>query len=181
MPPLCFQRPGRSIWWVGAPFWAMRRVMPTLPRCPLKYSQSVNPAALAMTFTHRAICERLRQPEHLRLTTNPRRPDGVQSLHGGGSDGHHGAGSLHVGLGADHGCKGRRHQGHVEAGPIGGRLRGFEAAAPKAGLDSGESDDGEDVAGRGASLPLGFRQPPAPTLAGEEGATPTWRWCSVWH
>ena len=32
MPPLCFQRHWRSISWVGAPFWAMRRAMPTRPR-----------------------------------------------------------------------------------------------------------------------------------------------------
>ena len=39
MPPPCFQRPWRSISWVGAPFWAMRLAMPTRPLCPLKNSQ----------------------------------------------------------------------------------------------------------------------------------------------
>ena len=55
IPPPCFQRPWRSISWVGAPFWAMRRAMPTLPLWPLKNSQSARPAALAITFTRRAI------------------------------------------------------------------------------------------------------------------------------
>ena len=55
MPPPCFQRPWRSISWVGVPFWAMRRAMPTRPLWPLKNSQSANPAALAMAFTRRAI------------------------------------------------------------------------------------------------------------------------------
>ena len=40
---------------MGAPFWAMRRAMPTRPLWPLKNSQSANPAALAMSFTRRAI------------------------------------------------------------------------------------------------------------------------------
>ena len=46
---------------------------------------------------------RLRQPEHLHLTTHARRPDGVQGPHGGGGDGHYGALGFGVGLGADHG------------------------------------------------------------------------------
>ena len=46
-----------AISWVGAPFWAMRRAMPTRPLWPLKNSQSANPAALAMAFTRRAICD----------------------------------------------------------------------------------------------------------------------------
>ena len=102
MPPPCFQRPWRSISWVGAPFWAMRRAMPTRPLWPLKNSQSANPAAWAIPLTRRGDL-RFRQPEHLHLTTSARRPDGVQSLHGGGSDGHHGALGLDVGLGADDG------------------------------------------------------------------------------
>ena len=57
MPPPCFQRPWRSISWVGAPFWAMRRAMPTRPLWPLKSSQSANPAALAIAFTRLAICD----------------------------------------------------------------------------------------------------------------------------
>ena len=56
MPPPCFQRPWRSISWVGAPFWAMRRAMPTRPLWPLNNSQSANPAALAIALTRRAIC-----------------------------------------------------------------------------------------------------------------------------
>ena len=46
---------------------------------------------------------RLRQPEHLRLTVNARRPNGGKRSHGGGSDGHHCALGLGVGLGANHG------------------------------------------------------------------------------
>ena len=57
MLPPCFQRPWRSISWVGAPFWAMRRAMFTLSLWPLKNSQSARPAALAMIFTRRAICD----------------------------------------------------------------------------------------------------------------------------
>ena len=47
----------------GAPFWAIRRAMPTRPLCPLKNSQSANPAALAITFTLRAICDSDRMSE----------------------------------------------------------------------------------------------------------------------
>ena len=46
---------------------------------------------------------RFRQPEDLHVTSSTHRPDGVQGFHGGGGDGHHGAGSLDVGLGANHG------------------------------------------------------------------------------
>ena len=46
---------------------------------------------------------RFRQPEHVHLTTNVHRPDSVQSLYGGGGDGHHGALGFDVGLGANHG------------------------------------------------------------------------------
>ena len=53
MPPPCFQRPWRSISWVGSPFWAMLRAIP--PLWPLKNSQSERPAALAIAFTRRAI------------------------------------------------------------------------------------------------------------------------------
>ena len=49
--------PWRSISSVGAPFWAIRRAMPTRPLWPLKNSQSASPAALAITFTRRAICD----------------------------------------------------------------------------------------------------------------------------
>ena len=45
----------------------------------------------------------LRQPEHLLLTTNTGRPDGVQSFHCDGCDGHHGTLRFRVGLGANHG------------------------------------------------------------------------------
>ena len=45
----------RSISWVGAPFWAMRRAMPTRPLCPLKNSQSARPATMAIEFTRRVI------------------------------------------------------------------------------------------------------------------------------
>ncbi len=55
MPPPCFQRPWRSISWVEAPFWTMRRAMPTCPLWPLKNSQFSSPTAWAMAFTRRAI------------------------------------------------------------------------------------------------------------------------------
>ena len=72
MPPPCFQRPWRSISWVGAPFWAIRRAMPTRPLWPLKNSQSVRPAALAITFTRREICD----SESPNTLTSPPTPAG---------------------------------------------------------------------------------------------------------
>ena len=102
MPPPCFQRPWRSISWVGAPFWAMRRAMPTRPLWPLKNSQSERPADLAITFTRRAICES-DSPNTFTAPPTRRRPDGFQRFHDGGSDGHHGALGFGVGLGADYG------------------------------------------------------------------------------
>ena len=57
MPPPCFQRPWRSISWVGAQFWTMCRAMPTRPLWPLKNSQSASADALAIPFTRLAICD----------------------------------------------------------------------------------------------------------------------------
>ena len=48
----------------------MRRAMPTRPLCPLKNSQSVKPAALAMAFTHREICDSDR-PKTFSLLATP--------------------------------------------------------------------------------------------------------------
>ena len=52
---------------------------------------------------HPARDPRFRQPEHLHVTTSTHRPDGVQGLHGGGRNGHHGTVSPRVILGTDHG------------------------------------------------------------------------------
>ena len=101
MPPPCFQRPWRSISRVGAPFWAIRRAMPTRPLWPLKNSQSEGPAALAITFTRREICD-FDSPNTFLPTTNTHRPDDVQGAHGGGGNGHHGILGLNVGLGMNH-------------------------------------------------------------------------------
>ena len=189
MPPPCFQRPWRSISWVGAPFWAMRRAMPTRPLWPLKNSQSASPAARAMAFTRRAIWDS-DSPNTFSVTASPRRPDGVQRLHGGGGDGHHRALGLGVGLRTDDGdaagavvpalhvAPGQRsrlgaaqsgvgqrcHQGQVKLRPLLGLLGCFNAAAAPAGLDGGEPDHGEDVGGEGAGLALGFREAPSPSL-----------------
>ena len=93
MPPPCFQRPWRSISWVGAPFWATRRAMPTRPLWPLKNSQSAKSAGDLG----------LRKSKYLLVRVNAHWLDGVQGLLGGGGNGHHGSGSLYVRLGADRG------------------------------------------------------------------------------
>ena len=72
------------------------------PLWPLKSSQSANPAALAITFTLRAICDS-DNPKTFSPLVTPGGRMASRALHGGGCDGHHGASSLHVGLGADHG------------------------------------------------------------------------------
>ena len=121
---------------------------------------------------------------------------GIQGPHGGGGDGHHGAGSLDVGVGTNHGdaaaavvptlevapgqrrrlgttqpCVGQhRHQGHVKLRPFLGLIGRFEAAAALAGLDGGEPDHGESVGGEGAGLPLWFGQPAPPSF--QRGAHP---------
>ena len=186
MPPPCFHRPWRSISWVGAPFWAMRRAMPTRPLWSLKNSQSGRPAALAMTFTRRAICDS-DSPD----TLFPRPPAGWRPVPASPrGDGHHRALGLHVGLGANDGEAAaavvpalhvapgeggsfaaaqtgvgqRRHQGQVNLTPFGGLLGGLDAAATPAGLDGGEPDHGEHVGGEGAGLPLGLRQPTSPSF-----------------
>ena len=103
MPPPCFQRPWRSISWVGAPFWAMRRAMPTRPLWPLKSSQSARAGGPGRSSSLvRAICDS-DSPNTFSSLASARRPDGVQSLHGGRGDGDHRASSLHIGLGANHG------------------------------------------------------------------------------
>ena len=101
MPPLCFQRPWRSISWVGAPFWTMRRAMPTRPLWPLKNSQSANPAALAITLTRRAIWDSDSPKTFLQRQLPP--AGWRKAPPGGGGDGDCGALGLGVGLGADDG------------------------------------------------------------------------------
>ena len=189
MPPPCFQRPWRSISWVGAPF------------CGHATGHAHPPAVAAETlpvgktsglgdYLHPPGDLRLRQPEYLLLVANARRSDGFQRFHGGGSDGHHGALGFGVGLGADHGdaaaavvpalgvSPGKRrrlgttqppvgqhgHQGQVEAGALGGLLKRFEAAA--AGFRSGEPNHGQHVGGEGTGLALGLDQPSPPSFQG---------------
>ena len=189
MPPPCFQRPWRSISWVGAPFWAMRLAMPTRPLWPLKNSQFSSPAALAMAFTRRAICDS-DSPNTFTSPPTPAGRIGGERPHGGGSDGHHRALGLGVGLGADHGdpaasvlpaldvAPGQRgrlgpaqsrvgqhgHQGQVKLPPFCSLIGCLDAAAALAGLDGGEPDDGEHVGGEGAGLALGLRESPSPSL-----------------
>jgi len=133
---------------------------------------------------------RLRQPEHLHLTTSARRPDGGKRPHGGGGDGHHGALGLGVGLGAYDGdaarsivpaldvAPGQRgglgaaqsrvgehgHQGQVKLPPLGSLRRSLGPTPAFARLHRGEPDDGEHVGGEGAGLALGFREAPSPSL-----------------
>ena len=175
MPPPCFQRPWRSISWVGAPFWAMRLAMPTRPLWPLKNSQSVNPAALAITFTRRAICD----SDNPNTFTSPPTPTGRRASKAPLAAGVMATtapwasasvleritvtrplpSSQRRRLGpAESGVGQRGHQGHVESPPLLGLLRGFEAAAAPAGLDGGEADGGKGVGDEGAGLALGFRE-----------------------
>ena len=183
MPPPCFQRPWRSISWVGAPFWAMRRAMPTRPLCPLKNSQfGQTPRPWPIAFTRRAICDS-DSPNTFCLTTNTGRPDGVQSFHCGmGVMATTAPCSFRVGLGADHGdaaaavvpalgvAPGQRRRLGLRRNPPSDRTATrarskrarsaacsgrFEAAAALAGLDGGDPDDGEHVGGEGAGLALG--------------------------
>ena len=55
---------------VGVSFWAIRRVIPTRPLFPLKTSQSVRPAALAIIVTRRATCDS-NSPNTLCLPSTP--------------------------------------------------------------------------------------------------------------
>ena len=136
-----------------------------------------------MAFTRRAIWD----SEHPHTASSTGRPDRVQRPHGGGSDGHHRALGLRVGLRADYrdavgvvilaldvapGQCGRlaapeagvgqyRHQGHVKLPPFRSLLGRLEAAAAPARQDGGEADDGENVGGEGAGLALGLREAPA--------------------
>ena len=85
----------------GRAVLAMRRAIPTRPLWPLKNSQSARPAALAVTFTRRAICDsdnRTPSPDHQRPPAGSRPVPAWQR-----GDGHHGTLGLGVGLGADHG------------------------------------------------------------------------------
>ena len=189
MPPPCFQRPWRSISCVGAPFWVMRRAMPTRPLWPLKNSQSARPAARATAFTRRAIWD----SDNPNTFAPPPTPDGRMA-----SSARMAAGvtattapwaSVSVlermtvmrplpssqrwasppgqrpCLGTPQSPVGQHgHQGQVEAGAF-SRLRGrFHAAAAATGLDGGEPDDGQDVGGEGDVLALGSGQPTTPTL-----------------
>ena len=89
MPPPCFQRPCRSISWVGAPFWAM----PPGHAHPPAVAAEELPIGKTRGFgngLHPPGDLRFRQPEHLLMAANTHRPDGVQGPHGGGGDGHHG-------------------------------------------------------------------------------------------
>ena len=189
MPPPSFQRPWRWISWVGAPFWAMRLAMPTRPLCPLKNSQSANPAALATTFTRRAICdsdnpntfclpstpagrmaESACMAAGVMATTAPRASASVLGAdHGEAAaavvPAPHVAPSQRGRLGAPQPRVGQDgHQGDVELGPFGGLFRCLNAAAALAGLDGGEADDGEHVGGEGAGLALGLGKASSPFL-----------------
>ena len=132
----------------------------------------------------------LRHPEHSLINVNARRPDGVQSLHGGGGDGHHGAGRFHVGLGADEGdaaaavipaldispqvsaTASERRNPPSDSTATRARSNSARSAAcwgvsiprPRApGFRSGEADHGEGIGGEGAGLALGFGQTSSPS------------------
>ena len=159
----------------------MRLAMPTRPLCPLKNSQSANPAALATTFTRRAICnsdnpntfclpstpagrmaESACMAAGVMPTTAPRASASVLGAdHGEAAaavvPAPHVAPSQRGRLGAPQPRVGQDgHQGDVELGPFGGLFRCLNAAAALAGLDGGEADDGEHVGGEGAGLSLGL-------------------------
>ena len=196
MPPPCFQRPWRSISWVGAPFWAMRRAIPTRPLWPLKNSQSANPAALAIAFTRRAIWDSDSPNTFSSLATPAGRMASSAFMAAGvmattapwastsvlermtvmrplpSSQPLHVAPGKRRRLGAAQPAI-RQHgdQGHVKHSPFGGLLRRFEAVAAGPGFRSGEPDHGEHVGGEGAGLALGFRQPTPPSF--QRGAYPT--------
>ena len=71
MPPPCFQRPWRSISWVGAPFWGLAH--PTAVAA--EELPILQPRALGDGL-HPPGDLRLGQPEHFFPATNPRRLDG---------------------------------------------------------------------------------------------------------
>ena len=158
------------------------------PLWPLKNSQSARPAALAITFTRRAICD----SDSPNTFTSPPTPIGRMASRARMAAGVMATTAplgLHVGLGADDGdaaaavvpalqvAPGQRrrlgapqppvredgHQGQVEAGALGGLRWRFEAAAAGTGFRSGEPDHSQHVGGEGAGLALGPGQTPGPS------------------
>ena len=72
------------------------------PLWPLKNSQSASPAALAITFTSRSICDS-DSPNTFCPPPTPIGRMASKARMAAGGDGHHGTLGLRVGLGADHG------------------------------------------------------------------------------
>ena len=68
------------------------------------------------------------------------------------------------------GVRQRGHQGHVELSSFCSLLGRLDAAPAPTGLDGGEADHGEDIAGEGAGLALGFRKTSSPSFS--EARTP---------